>query len=252
MHAQRRHRGVGRFHCTTLLRGASHCRAGATQLAALTAGDGPEALLPGCVPDLQLDPLAVQEDLLDLEVDAGVRVRVRVRVRVCVCVCARVLVACCVNGSRQGGWGCDDTASRERGARTCAACALRSCSDGSGPHHATKCVACSTALKVCAPPSHVLHASAAACASVRAHSNNPCCCSPYCCDEAGRERVFREPQQQAALAHTWGSGSSGSSGQRQGGLWRPRCVRQHDMTHHPLAALHPHAPLSPINSSLIR
>lgn len=36
----------------------------------LTAGDCSEALLPCCVPYLQLHPLVVQEDLLDLEVNA--------------------------------------------------------------------------------------------------------------------------------------------------------------------------------------
>jgi hypothetical protein len=35
----------------------------------LTAGDGPEALLPCCVPYLQLHPLIVQENLFDLEVN---------------------------------------------------------------------------------------------------------------------------------------------------------------------------------------
>ena len=39
---------------------------------ARTRGDGAEALLPRRVPDLQLDPLAAQLDLADLEVDAVV------------------------------------------------------------------------------------------------------------------------------------------------------------------------------------
>jgi hypothetical protein len=34
----------------------------------LTAGDRPEALLPCCVPYLKLDPLIIQQDLLDLEI----------------------------------------------------------------------------------------------------------------------------------------------------------------------------------------
>jgi len=34
-------------------------------------GDSPEALLPRRVPDLQLDALAIQLDVLDLEVDAN-------------------------------------------------------------------------------------------------------------------------------------------------------------------------------------
>jgi hypothetical protein len=36
-----------------------------------TAGDGAEALLPRRVPDLQLDPFAIDQHLLDLEVDAA-------------------------------------------------------------------------------------------------------------------------------------------------------------------------------------
>ena len=35
----------------------------------LTASDGPEALLPRCVPDLELNPFVVQQNLLDLEVN---------------------------------------------------------------------------------------------------------------------------------------------------------------------------------------
>ena len=34
-----------------------------------TTGDSAEALLARCVPDLQLDPFVVQQNLLDLEVD---------------------------------------------------------------------------------------------------------------------------------------------------------------------------------------
>jgi len=36
--------------------------------AMLTAGDGPETLLPSCVPYLKLHPLVVQQNLLDLEI----------------------------------------------------------------------------------------------------------------------------------------------------------------------------------------
>jgi hypothetical protein len=38
-------------------------------LVPLTTGDCSEALLPCCVPYLQLHPFVVQEDLLDLEVN---------------------------------------------------------------------------------------------------------------------------------------------------------------------------------------
>ena len=41
--------------------------------AVVRGGDGAEALLAGGVPDLELDRLAVEEDLFDLEVDSGVR-----------------------------------------------------------------------------------------------------------------------------------------------------------------------------------
>lgn len=41
--------------------------------AVVGGGDGAEALLTGCVPDLELDALAVQLDGTDLEVDADGR-----------------------------------------------------------------------------------------------------------------------------------------------------------------------------------
>jgi hypothetical protein len=46
---------------------------------ALTTGDGSEALLPCCVPYLQLHPFVVQKDLLDLEVNAVARSNTDIR-----------------------------------------------------------------------------------------------------------------------------------------------------------------------------